>query len=380
MVNFIASEEILIDNNKNNSKLNNDLSYDYIDNEIDMKLTYRSRIEKFFQVILATIQRSDTNGIVEVIVSFLPESFRIFLLRPNATKVNEATESTERGFGDILNIFRDDFQAIFPGTLWCGSGNSARKNDDIGVFSQTDICCRQHDSCPYSIQAGESMGSLKNIGIFTRSACSCDYEFYKCLKKVNTLISTNIGTTYFNILRPQCFGFHYPIMACEKYDRIQVLLDKLSTVNYYSNEAKYERVFTYYAWQGLLHHAAYQSFGTIAVSCWGATPIADAIAGNTRRLPMEAWYPYDTKKSPAFEITSGHQAIAVIIACFHNIAMDTLITGLINAACCQLEIIKQNLKNIDLNFSDYCVVEKNEKDLLNKQINRIIEHSNEIYK
>ncbi|XP_044587114.1 odorant receptor Or1-like [Cotesia glomerata] len=161
--------------------------------------------------------------------------------------------------------------------------------------------------------------------------------------------------------------------------RIQVLLDKLSTVNYYSNEAKYERVFTYYAWQGLLHHAAYQSFGTIAVSCWGATPIADAIAGNTRRLPMEAWYPYDTKKSPAFEITSGHQAIAVIIACFHNIAMDTLITGLINAACCQLEIIKQNLKNIDLNFSDYCVVEKNEKDLLNKQINRIIEHSNEIY-
>ncbi|XP_044587115.1 phospholipase A2-like [Cotesia glomerata] len=183
-----------------------------------MKLTYRSRIEKFFQVILATIQRSDTNGIVEVIVSFLPESFRIFLLRPNATKVNEATESTERGFGDILNIFRDDFQAIFPGTLWCGSGNSARKNDDIGVFSQTDICCRQHDSCPYSIQAGESMGSLKNIGIFTRSACSCDYEFYKCLKKVNTLISTNIGTTYFNILRPQCFGFHYPIMACEKYD------------------------------------------------------------------------------------------------------------------------------------------------------------------
>lgn len=115
MINSLHGEEIVVDNNKNNSKLNNDLSYDYIDNEIDMKLTYRSGIEKFFQVILATIQRSDTNGIVEVIVSYLPESFRIFLLRPNATKVNEATESTERGFGDILNIFRDDFQAIFPG-------------------------------------------------------------------------------------------------------------------------------------------------------------------------------------------------------------------------------------------------------------------------
>ncbi|XP_053595762.1 phospholipase A2 [Microplitis demolitor] len=215
MINCIYSDEMIIDNKNNESKLKQELSYDYIDNEIDMKLTYISGIEKFFKVILATIQRSDTNGIVEIIVSYLPESFRFFLLRSNLTKVND---TADKGFGDILNIFRDDFQAVFPGTLWCGSGNSARSNDDIGVFSQTDICCRQHDSCPYSMGAGESMGLLKNIGIFTRSACSCDYEFYKCLKKVNTVISTNIGTTYFNILRPQCFGFHYPIMSCEKYD------------------------------------------------------------------------------------------------------------------------------------------------------------------
>ncbi|XP_014297324.2 odorant receptor Or1 [Microplitis demolitor] len=161
--------------------------------------------------------------------------------------------------------------------------------------------------------------------------------------------------------------------------RIQVLLDKLSTTNYYHNDDKYERVFTYYAWQGLYHHIAYQSFGTVAVLCWGLTPLADAVAGNTRRLPMEAWYPYDTKKSPAFEITSGHQAVAVIIACFHNIGMDTLVTGLINAACCQLEIIKQNLKNVGSDFDYNSNNECDYEDFMNNEINKMVEHSNEIY-
>lgn len=112
MINCIYSDEMIIDNKNNESKLKQELSYDYIDNEIDMKLTYISGIEKFFKVILATIQRSDTNGIVEIIVSYLPESFRFFLLRSNLTKVND---TADKGFGDILNIFRDDFQAVFPG-------------------------------------------------------------------------------------------------------------------------------------------------------------------------------------------------------------------------------------------------------------------------
>ncbi|EFN81058.1 hypothetical protein EAI_05805 [Harpegnathos saltator] len=102
-----------------------------------------------------------------------------------------------------------------------------------------------------------------------------------------------------------------------------------------------------YTWKGLLHHATYQSFGATAVLCWGFTPIADLIAGRARRLPMEGWYPYNVTRTPAFEITAGHQGVACIIACCHNVAMDTLITGLITVACCQLAILEQNIISID---------------------------------
>ncbi|XP_034948777.1 phospholipase A2-like [Chelonus insularis] len=88
----------------------------------------------------------------------------------------------------------------------------------LGTFWKTDNCCRQHDSCPFYIEPGEYLGLLKNNGIFTRSACLCDFQFYKCLKNVNTVISRNVGITYFNILRPQCFSYDYPIKSCAKYD------------------------------------------------------------------------------------------------------------------------------------------------------------------
>jgi len=83
------------------------------------------------------------------------------------------------------------------------------------------------------------------------------------------------------------------------------------------------------------------------VFCWGFTPIADFVAGRSRQLPMEGWYPYNTTATPAFEITAAHQGIAIIIACFHNVAMDTLMTGLITVACCQLAILERNIISID---------------------------------
>lgn len=57
---------------------------------------------------------------------------------------------------------------FFLGTLWCGDGNVARNPDDIGVFSDTDECCKQHDHCPFTIKAGYNRELLKNNGIFTR--------------------------------------------------------------------------------------------------------------------------------------------------------------------------------------------------------------------
>nr|QNL14958.1 olfactory receptor 14 [Aulacocentrum confusum] len=156
--------------------------------------------------------------------------------------------------------------------------------------------------------------------------------------------------------------------------RIQALLDVMSGPTFSRDNKRYERLLTWYAWQGRYHHLAYQSFGTLAVICWGFTPIADSIAGLDRRLPMDAWYPYDTKQTPAYEVTCAHQAVAVTIACFHNVAMDTIIAGLINVACCQLEIIKRNIQLLDDDDDDEFIEDRYQ--WVQAELNRCIWHSN----
>lgn len=106
-------------------------------------------------------------------------------------------------------------QFIFVGTKWCGSGDVARDENDIGYFYLTDNCCRVHDQCPEIIEAQESKFGLKNSGKFTRLHCDCDEKFYKCLKRVNTLVSKQVGIFYFNVLGHQCFKEDHPIVGCK---------------------------------------------------------------------------------------------------------------------------------------------------------------------
>ncbi|KXJ74624.1 hypothetical protein RP20_CCG013229 [Aedes albopictus] len=118
--------------------------------------------------------------------------------------------------GGLFNQFKQRIKAIYPGTVWCGDGNQAKSENDIGFFYQTDVCCRAHDLCPTAISAGEQFNRLKNNGYFTRSHCDCDKQFYNCLKNANTLVSNQIGYTYFNLLKPQCFRHEHPKVACSK--------------------------------------------------------------------------------------------------------------------------------------------------------------------
>lgn len=117
----------------------------------------------------------------------------------------------------IADLFKDKVKAIYPGTLWCGSGNQARSEHEVGLFRNTDICCKLHDKCPSFIEPGKEHKGLKNKGLFTRSHCKCDQIFYDCLKNIDTLVSNKIGYTYFNILRPKCFRKQYRVTGCEKW-------------------------------------------------------------------------------------------------------------------------------------------------------------------
>ncbi|XP_067911585.1 group 3 secretory phospholipase A2 [Heterodontus francisci] len=103
----------------------------------------------------------------------------------------------------------------FPGTIWCGMGDSAENFADLGIFDRTDLCCREHDHCEHKISAFEYNYGMRNLRLHTISHCDCDYRFKKCLLNVNNTISTMVGITFFSILQVPCFNLE-PVEHCVK--------------------------------------------------------------------------------------------------------------------------------------------------------------------
>lgn len=157
---------------------------------------FTNRITVNTKIVSPKILPSTTN---------VPFPIRTKIIRPVSSPLNAIAEG-----------IKDRLKAIYPGTLWCGDGNQAKYQNEVGLFRNTDICCKQHDECPAFIKSGSEFKGLRNNGHFTRSHCDCDLKFYNCLKRTDSLISNKIGYTYFNILRPQCFRKEYPIVGCKK--------------------------------------------------------------------------------------------------------------------------------------------------------------------
>ncbi|XP_012341011.1 phospholipase A2-like [Apis florea] len=122
---------------------------------------------------------------------------------------------------------------IVPKTKWCGPGNKAKNENDLGYFKITDACCRDHDLCGDSIKPLGSKHGLRNLSPFVRSECSCDNKFYNCLKNSSEFITPIIGNGYFNnILNQKCYKLEYPVTGCKLYTNeknrrcVEYILDK----------------------------------------------------------------------------------------------------------------------------------------------------------
>ncbi|KAG5898029.1 hypothetical protein JTB14_001741 [Gonioctena quinquepunctata] len=115
---------------------------------------------------------------------------------------------------DILHIPNRAF--IYPGTKWCGPGDIADNDNDLGAESGTDMCCRTHDKCSDVIGGFQTEHNLTNPAFYTRVHCDCDTVFYDCLKNASTGTSNSVGFIYFNMLGTQCFKEEYPISGCNK--------------------------------------------------------------------------------------------------------------------------------------------------------------------
>ncbi|CAF4800565.1 unnamed protein product [Pieris macdunnoughi] len=103
----------------------------------------------------------------------------------------------------------------FPGTNWCGAGDTAYGYYDLGFAWEEDLCCREHDHCPDFIMPQERKHGLRNpSSYYIRMSCDCERKFYQCLKDINSFTAFLIGKFYFNIYNAWCFKKDY-----EKSDR-----------------------------------------------------------------------------------------------------------------------------------------------------------------
>ncbi|RZC33727.1 7tm 6 domain containing protein [Asbolus verrucosus] len=64
------------------------------------------------------------------------------------------------------------------------------------------------------------------------------------------------------------------------------------------------------------------------------------------RLPLMAWYPYNTKVSPFYEITYVYQCVSLLFIAITNVSTDTLIAALNMYIGAQCDIFCDDLRNL----------------------------------
>lgn len=78
---------------------------------------------------------------------------------------------------------------------------------------------------------------------------------------------------------------------------------------------------------------------------WALFPILDG-SYKKYRLPFSAWYPFDTKTSPTYEITYTYQVMCIWFMAIANLNMDTLIAALMMYVGAQCDILSNDLQNL----------------------------------
>ncbi|XP_077485100.1 uncharacterized protein LOC144095188 [Amblyomma americanum] len=93
----------------------------------------------------------------------------------------------------ILDTLGDTLHSlvIFPGTKWCGPGNVAENDNDLGQAAATDRCCRNHDKSASSIAPFETEHNVTNYRPYPMTDCANDRTLYDCLLKVKIATSSS---------------------------------------------------------------------------------------------------------------------------------------------------------------------------------------------
>ncbi|KAL1501686.1 hypothetical protein ABEB36_006970 [Hypothenemus hampei] len=158
-------------------------------------------------------------------------TIRTKLLASDTSRVrqmsNSAIKTLETVCANKEDLTRQNGGFMYPGTKWCGPGNTAADYNDLGYFMKEDSCCRQHDHCPKSLAKNECREGICNNSPFTRSHCDCDATFRKCLQNVNSETANTIGAIFFNIVQVICFRERSPCSEWQKNGYTKAESDKI---------------------------------------------------------------------------------------------------------------------------------------------------------
>jgi len=72
----------------------------------------------------------------------------------------------------------------YPGTKWCGRGNTSTAEERYGKMVNTDKCCEAHDGCPASVPGMTWKYFRYNKWPVSLTHCHCDDTLFNCLKTV----------------------------------------------------------------------------------------------------------------------------------------------------------------------------------------------------
>ncbi|XP_028032687.1 odorant receptor Or1-like [Bombyx mandarina] len=107
------------------------------------------------------------------------------------------------------------------------------------------------------------------------------------------------------------------------------------------------------------------------------TTVGWATSAEKHQLPLRAWYPYDTSKSPAYELTYVHQVAALLIAAYINVAKDSLVSSLIAQCRCRLRLVGLALASLgqDLKIDYQSQLSPAQENILNLRLKAcVLEH------
>ncbi|XP_022653961.1 uncharacterized protein LOC111269234 [Varroa jacobsoni] len=111
----------------------------------------------------------------------------------------------------------------YPGTLWCGPGDSASSYFELGSNAVIDRCCRDHDLCPIRAAPGEisvpltwySKPAGSSTNLFTISHCRCDAAFKRCLHEAGAIepVAARALVFLYEVVTRQCLGDNGQLVA-----------------------------------------------------------------------------------------------------------------------------------------------------------------------